>query len=74
MSKDEKEICLYCKWWSSKAKPDEKYALISDGRCCLRAPQNFQKGDQQDGFFVRTEWVTTQGGDFCGEFKEREAQ
>jgi len=64
MSKDEKEICLYCKWWHFYAAPGyEDLWKAQPGECRRRAPIT---DDHNDTLFP-----PMRGGDWCGEFEDR---
>ena len=76
MSMDEKQICLFCKWWKVSSKdpryepgyePDERFS----GLCRFNAPVITQWGCFSEGLSVNTSWPATFGGDFCGKFQER---
>jgi hypothetical protein len=75
MSKDEKDICLYCRWWrhdSNFTIPGMDDTVATRGHCHIAAPVVIQFGSFQDGLGARTVWKSTHGGEFCGEFKERD--
>ena len=63
MSKDEKEICLYCNWWNTEGR--QVPTVISDytigkrlvGQCRLESPA--------------IGWPETFQHDWCGKFKDR---
>ncbi len=72
MSKDQKEICAYCRYWEPNSREAaEKYTLIANGRCRIRAPELVSHGNKDEGLYSSTAWPSVQGGDWCGEFKGR---
>lgn len=71
MSKDQKEICLYCKWWvfhGYRHDENEDILKIQEGVCHRKSPDRF--GGNQCPTNTAF-WPETRGGDFCGEFQER---
>lgn len=73
VSKDEKEICLYCKWWHPFNKLD-KDELNWQGDCRRNPPKTRWVGKidfERIMLDKRPDWPMTYGQNFCGEFKER---
>lgn len=75
MSRDQKEICGYCRYWEPNSRKDieanPSSLLIAPGRCRLRAPELVRAGNEHTGFYSTTEWPSAEGGDWCGQFSER---
>jgi hypothetical protein len=77
MSKDQKEICLYCKWWKmhdlySDIEPDEDGIFYPPGErrggeCRVSPPAAVLS----PGRPVEGRWPEVFGGDWCGEFTGR---
>ena len=72
MSKDEKEICLYCRWW----KLNDLYEDITDeelpyqrraGECRVSAPVAIIA----PRCAVEAAWPQSFGEDWCGKFQDR---
>jgi len=70
MSKDQKEVCMYCKFWKcdDKHAPEEVVPMIF-GSCRINPPMVMQAGSQVD-YAHATCWPKTRGGDWCGSFEE----
>lgn len=70
MSRDEKEICLYCRWWKPLyyLAPGDEAHRSSPGECRVASPVLMQWGSLSVGLESKTSWPRTNGGDFCGEF------
>jgi hypothetical protein len=76
MSKDQKEICLFCKWWKmndlyAALEPDDDgiiYPLPENrgGECRFSAPSV-----RLDGKLAVGAWPQTFGRDWCSKFTER---
>jgi len=61
MSKDQKEICLYCKWYKAGKFSGSE---LNRGDCRLRAPiPNTENGQAM--------WPYVGQWDFCGDFTNR---
>jgi hypothetical protein len=62
MSKDQKEICLYCKAWCILIDPGHDGMTMGRGECRLHGPvlANYVQ-----------RWPTTVGDDWCLDFVER---
>jgi hypothetical protein len=74
VSLDEKEICLYCKWWkpSDHAMPPGYEAHIATpGHCHVSSPVVTQWGSYSEGLTSATSWPKVNGSDFCGKFTGR---
>jgi hypothetical protein len=74
MSRDEKEICLYCRWWKPLdyyQVPGEEAHTTSPGECRVGRPVLMQWGGPSEGLEAKSSWPRTLGGDFCGEFTSR---
>ena len=71
MSRDQKEICLYCKWWVLEGFKNDSEELVKRqvGECHRYGPA--RRGGEHYHLMNDPEWVRTHGGDFCGEFKNR---
>lgn len=65
MSKDQKEICMYCKAWFWTGKLEEN---LYAGECRNCSPKTFQIGTGAD---FRTKWPPVLSANWCLEFKER---
>ena len=67
MSKDEKEICLYCKFWVLEGfrHTDEGFLMQQEGDCRRKSPD--RKGGELSP--NAPAWPVMRGGGFCGEFK-----
>jgi len=70
MSKDEKEICLYCKWWRPNA-PGEYIREDTRGICHLTPPAVIQAGDAVSGFHGVSVFATSRADSFCSKFENR---
>jgi hypothetical protein len=62
MSKDQKEICLYCKAWCIFIDPGHEGMTMGHGECRLHGP-TMNNSVQR--------WPTTVGDDWCLDFVER---
>lgn len=76
MSTDEKQICLFCKWWKVEdflLDQGEEANDTHQGQCRLSAPvlTQWTSSLHSGGIEARTMWPKTYGGDFCGKFQER---
>ena len=72
MSKDQKNICAFCKNWKAETMnfPDTHIEYVY-GKCRLRAPTLIQMGGTSEGMCAETMWPSSRGGDWCGEYAER---
>ena len=75
MSKDQKEICLYCKWWQMNDCYDredddlEIYPVLEHraGVCRINPPIPVLVPAAP----TKGVWPEVWGGDFCGQFQNR---
>ncbi len=70
MSKDQKEVCLYCKAWQCKY-PDQTFPEASKGQCRRHAPKTHTYHLVTGGSEIKTAWPDAAGGDWCLDFVER---
>ena len=69
MSKDQKEACMYCKFWRCEDRnPPEGMLDYLGGACRVNPPTVMQVGSQSTDFYPKTCWPITKGGDWCGSF------
>src|SRR4030095_7219955 len=73
MSRDQKEICLNCKFWHcqyAKIMKDEGQDALRSltGDCRISRPVLTQWGSYNEGLSSSTAWPQTKGGYWCGEF------
>ncbi len=61
MSKDQKQICTYCKWWSPNTTTD---LVALYGQCRVGAPIADSEGAGL--------WPTTGADDWCGKFQDHD--
>jgi len=73
MSKDQKNICLYCKWWRVFNRI-EKEEEMWKGDCRRYAPRESKLVGRLDFEDIqlsrRADFPWTYGGDWCGEFEK----
>lgn len=70
MSKDQKESCMYCKFWRGEDRnPIESVLEYLHGACRVSPPIVVQAGGAGSDFYAKTAWPMTKGGDWCGRFE-----
>lgn len=67
MSKDQKNICLYCKWWLEFSKSDKG----KDGGMCRRYAPKGMVVIEASWKTSDPDWPWTYEDDWCGEFENR---
>ena len=63
MSKDEKQICAYCRYWDFGIPTSSIPAdvlMVREGSCCYRAPVSYPETPK---------FPPMRGSGWCGEFK-----
>ena len=65
MSKDEKQICLYCKWWKTHT------FARTNGNCYYSPPVVLQMGSSETGYRAETFHPDARASNFCSKFEDR---
>jgi hypothetical protein len=69
MSKDEKEICLYCKAWNPTYDVGENPRFWT-GQCRAKSPEYIATPTIESG---AAGWPKTKGGDWCLAFESKDS-
>jgi hypothetical protein len=72
MSKDQKQVCMFCKFWNCNYRNvPENLMTDTNGDCRFSHPRLMSIGSNTEGKEVVTRWPRTRGGDWCGRYAER---
>lgn len=71
MSKDQKEICLYCKWWFPEPSVLKDHVCErTPGKCRFNPPAVVQCGDASGGFYGAGMHPSSMADSFCSKFED----